>query len=904
MLSSRRPSRALSHHRRYRPLVEGLEERCLLAAPVVDPIANVTVPAGKTLVVPVTATDTDGNPLTYTATSDNSAVSVEVHAGNPFLKIAVAQQQSDGTLKSLGTMTFELFQDLTPNTVAVITKLVNAGFYDNLIFHRIVPGFVIQGGDPLGTGTGGPGFTFDDEFNPSLIYSGSGQLGMANSGKDSNGSQFFVTVGTNTTTERNIDFNNAIFGQLLRGFDVLNAVNGVATDGSGKPLQDVVITNASIVTDTTDTVLIVKATAGSTAAAHITVTANDGKGGTATQTFTATAAPDTVNDPAILGPVTDQTTAAGQPVTFSLSGTDLENNPLTFEAVLASDSTGNATTSVSGNQVTVTPRAGFVGPIHLKVGVADMGATMRGSTTDPFDTQAITVNVTAATQAATTTMVSPSLTTAVFGQPVTYTATVKPSGTGTGTPTGSVTFKEGNLVLGTSTLNGSGVATLSWTAAPGSSVTVITPGSHTITATYSGDSIFSVSSGTASALTVTPAATTVTVGFSATAPVSGQSLNITAKVTPVAPGAGTPSGMVTFTEGSTTLGTASVNDQGVATFTTSTLAVGSHTITASYAGDPKFTAMTAMGTVAVAKAATTVVVSASPSTSTLGETVTFTAEVAAGAPGGGVPTGTVTFLEGTNTLGTGMLNSQGVATFTTSSLPVGSHTITASFPGDTNFTAMTGTASVTVETATNAWLESVYRVVLGRDVDAVGMSFFGTALDNGTVNRFEVAMTLQFTQEFFLKEIINLYQSLLNRAPDPSGQTAFLRYLSAGHTIEEAKAAMISSDEFSTSRGGGSTSGFLTAIYQDVLGRAVDSTGSTNGTQLLNNGTSRFQFALDVLTSIEGYLKSANKAYERSLNRDGDTAGLLNAIQVMMDGGTDSQILAGVNASDEFFNAV
>src|SRR5262249_7964004 len=153
-----------------------------------------------------------------------------------------------------------------------------------------------------------PGFNFDDEFNSSLIYDGNGQLGLANTAKDTNGSQFFVTVGT----QRELDFNNEIFGQLIRGFDVLSAVNSVATDAHDRPLTDIVITNAALVPDTTDTVLIVRAAAGSTATAHISVTANDGNGGTNSQMFQATAAADTTNDPPILGPIGDQTTTEGK----------------------------------------------------------------------------------------------------------------------------------------------------------------------------------------------------------------------------------------------------------------------------------------------------------------------------------------------------------------------------------------------------------------------------------------------------------------------------------------------------------------------------------------------------------------------------------------------------------------
>jgi peptidyl-prolyl cis-trans isomerase A (cyclophilin A) len=140
-------------------------------------------------------------------------------------------------------MTFELFQDLTPQTVNTIEGLIKSGFYDGLTFHRVVPGFVIQGGDPAGNGTGGPGFAFDDEFNARAIFSGNGQLAMANAGKDTNGSQFFVSIGP----QRALDFNHTIFGQLVRGFDVLSAIEHVPTDANNRPLTPVSITSARLV---------------------------------------------------------------------------------------------------------------------------------------------------------------------------------------------------------------------------------------------------------------------------------------------------------------------------------------------------------------------------------------------------------------------------------------------------------------------------------------------------------------------------------------------------------------------------------------------------------------------------------------------------------------------------------
>src|SRR5262249_54230096 len=144
-------------------------------------------------------------------------------------------------------------------------------------------------------------------------------------------------------------------------------------------------------TNNTDTVLTLSAAAGA-GPATISVTANDGRGGTATQTFQVTPQVDTTNDPPILGPIANQTTPMNTPLSFNLTGTDPENDPLEFRATIL-DANPRATVTVTGNRVTVTPNAGFTGPIKLSVGVKQQGATSRGSSGDPFDTQEIIVSV-------------------------------------------------------------------------------------------------------------------------------------------------------------------------------------------------------------------------------------------------------------------------------------------------------------------------------------------------------------------------------------------------------------------------------------------------------------------------------------------------------------------------------
>ena len=206
------------------------------------------------------------------------------------------------TVTNIGDMTFMLFRDLTPHTVNVIQGLTAGGMYtSNTIFHRVVPGFVIQGGDPNTNGHGRAGIpVLTTNFIPAQFFSGHGQLAMANSGKDTDGSQFFVTFGA----QRALDFGYTLFGQLVRGFNVLTNIINTPTNGAARPLANVIITRTSIVPDNYDTVLTLTATNSTGAAGTITVIANDGVGGFATNTFTATTVTDPVNDPPFLYPNT------------------------------------------------------------------------------------------------------------------------------------------------------------------------------------------------------------------------------------------------------------------------------------------------------------------------------------------------------------------------------------------------------------------------------------------------------------------------------------------------------------------------------------------------------------------------------------------------------------------------
>jgi len=119
-----------------------------------------------------------------------------------------------------GTIRVELFDDKTPKTVANFEKLCGDGFYDGLKFHRVIADFMIQGGCPQGTGTGGPGYTFEDEFHPDLKHDGPGILSMANAGPNTNGSQFFITH----VATPHLDGKHSVFGRVLVGQDVVDAI--------------------------------------------------------------------------------------------------------------------------------------------------------------------------------------------------------------------------------------------------------------------------------------------------------------------------------------------------------------------------------------------------------------------------------------------------------------------------------------------------------------------------------------------------------------------------------------------------------------------------------------------------------------------------------------------------------
>lgn len=352
-------------------------------------ISDQTVLQGAPLWLGIDGADAESNPITYTVTSSNpSVVSVTVPSGNKTLQVDVA---------GFGTMKFQLFDHLAPRATTAIGNLANADFYDGLTFHRILNNFVIQGG--AADGSGGPNASvpdFDDQYNADLQFTSPGLLAMAKGLDDTNDTQFFVTdtVSPPTTNfPRHLDFNHTIFGKLTEGESVRQAISNVTANGSGVPTTPVVITAASILnSDPENAAFMLKALAGGSA--DITVTANDGQGGTFSRTFHVTVAADTSNANPFLSDIPVVNATGGGNVTFQLQGNDVEGDAIYYDAVKIGSVNYTVSTDHATGLVTITPPAGFVGDFQVQVSAK---ALAQQNTPDSgqsiTDVQKVTVHV-------------------------------------------------------------------------------------------------------------------------------------------------------------------------------------------------------------------------------------------------------------------------------------------------------------------------------------------------------------------------------------------------------------------------------------------------------------------------------------------------------------------------------
>jgi hypothetical protein len=415
----------------------------------------------------------------------------------------------------------------------------------------------------------------------------------------------------------------------------------------------------------------------------------------------------------------------GDMVTFTATvaaaapGAGLPTGSVTFQI----DGTPQTAITLTGGSAALTTGA-------LPPGMHSIIATYSGDMN--FLTSASAPTLQVVLSAATTTTVTSSGSPTVFGQNVVFTVTV--AGTG-GTPTGMVAIVIDGTPASSVALAG-GQATVA--------TSILPPGMHTVQAVYGGDGVHATSSG--SVVQIVGQATTATAVLVSPSPALNlQTVTMTATVTAVAPGGGTPGGIVDFTDGATNLGTATLDANGMAQLPRA-LAAGAHSIVATYTGSALYLGSASLSwseTVALANTTTTLVASANPGLT--GQSITLTATVAAVSPAAGLPTGTVVFSSGAVVLGTGMLTN-GQAQISTSTLPLGPSSITANYGGDASNSA--STSAVLVETvdpnaAVVALTASPSVAALGVDVTFTAIvTASGTAGPTGTVTFTDGTTTL------------------------------------------------------------------------------------------------------------------------------------------------------------------
>jgi uncharacterized repeat protein (TIGR01451 family)/CSLREA domain-containing protein len=591
---------------------------------------TVSVQADVQVVKSAPAIAVAGGSLDYTLTVTNNgpsnAVDVIVTDTVPSGVTFVAQANTSGPtfiLSNVGNAVDDLINSLPPNAPAVITisTTVNANTPGGAVLSNTA-NLTATSPDPVAGNDTSTATTTVDVL-PAIT----------------SGATVTFTVGTlgsfNVTTSGYPVPALSVSGALPTNVIFVDNHNGTATL-SGNPA------------------------AGTGGSYALTITAANGVLPNATQAFTLI-----VNEAPAITSASTTTFVVGALSTFSVAANGYPKPTLGRTGSLPSGVSFvdnlNGTATLSG-----TPAAGSVGSYPLTITAAN------GVGSNATQNFSLVVS-----KAGTSTALTTSLTPTVFGQTVTFTATVTTPVTGAGVPTGTVTFFDGATSLGTGTLNGSGVATLAT-----SSLAVST---HSITAAYGGDANFNTSTSSAVSQAVNKAATTLALTSSVNPSVFGQSVTFTATLSVTAPGSGTPTGTVTFLDGAASIGTGTLNASGVATLTLTNLAVGTHSVTATYGGDANFSASAPSAAVSqvVNAANTSTALSIAASTSGFGNPIIITATVTAAAPGGGTPSGSVTFKDGTTVLGTVALNASGVAVFNTSSLASGSHSITASFTPDT-----------------------------------------------------------------------------------------------------------------------------------------------------------------------------------------------------------------------------
>ncbi|MGN6724048.1 MAG: beta strand repeat-containing protein [Marmoricola sp.] len=579
----------------------------------------------------------------------------------------------------------------------------------------------------------------------------------------------------------------------------------------------------------------------------------------------------------------------GDPVTFTATVTPVVgSNPSGQVQFYVNGLSFGAPVGLSGTSATSAPYA------TTALGDLTITAQYLGDTTfAPSTSPGLNVHV-HKVLAPTSTSISATPGTSVYGQNVNLSSHVAATAD-SGTPTGSVTFTEGGTVLGTAAVDGSGNASLDLNTLP--------VGSHSIVAKYSGDDDYNATSSAPANVSVAKASASVSLSSSDASTVAGQSVDLTVQVAAAGAGSGTPTGSVQLMVDGTPSGAAVTLSGGSAVFPSlTTLLAGDHVLSVSYAGDGNFTSGSDSLTQHVTPADTNTTVTVSPTTSAEDQEVVITANVAAVAPGGGSPTGTVTFTSDGVTIGAGALQANAgggsTATLSTDSLPAGTHTIAASYGGDDSYRASDGSVGHTVVAAT-ARVATTTTLTSSKNPSTYGELISYSAQVTATDGQ-PAGGTVQFSvdgQNFGDPVVVNasgLAQSDTLASPDPGSHTVIAAYTpDANHlgsgdtltqTVNDASVAVhltsskpnalfgdsvtFSATVTSQQVGTGKPTGFVQfAVDGAALGNAVAISNGTATAPAVSNlspgshvvtatysGDTHFTAALDTMTQSVGQI--------------------------------------------------
>ena len=417
-------------------------------SPFVAPIEDTIVLDGSPLHVALDGYDPNGGPLTYTVTSSNaSIVTATVLTGNRTAAIDFA---------GWGEIVVQLFEQRASRATSQFIALAESGFYDaanndpDMTVHRVKDDFMMQFGDPIGTGSGGSTLGhFDDQFHPDLQHNRPGIISYAKSNDDTNDSQVFIT----DAATRHLDFNHSVFGLVTEGDAVRDAITAVKTNAdTWQPQFAVNIQSVSIFDDTENGVVMLKSAAGATGSATITVTVSDAQGHNYTERFDVTIQADTWNGGPYLEDIGPITTTSDQPAVFQLSAIDVEGDAVTFGGVKSGNVNYTLSVDSTTGEVSVMPPTGYIGEMSVTLYVRPATTSDTG---DVYDVQEVSILVTPAAPQSVD-LVSGSDSGASDSDNVTNATTLQFLIEGV-TDRAQVRLHQGNTIIGSATASGTSV---------------------------------------------------------------------------------------------------------------------------------------------------------------------------------------------------------------------------------------------------------------------------------------------------------------------------------------------------------------------------------------------------------------------------------------------------------------